>query len=83
MHTKKRHGGFTLLVCASDAELGRGKLPARNGLVTEFLSPAPPQLRAADSAPQLYLVRPDGYLALRCELEESAEISRWLKTVLV
>lgn len=78
-----RHGGFTLLVCASDAELGRGKLPARNGLVTESLSPAPPQLRAADSAPQLYLVRPDGYLALRCELEESAEITRWLKTVLV
>jgi NADPH-dependent dioxygenase len=77
-----RHGGFTVLVCGQEADINRGALPLRSGVVTEILAPAPPQLLAAGSAPQVYLVRPDGYLALRCDLAHSAEVGEWLNAVL-
>jgi 2-polyprenyl-6-methoxyphenol hydroxylase-like FAD-dependent oxidoreductase len=76
-----RHGGFTLLVCAHEDSV-RLNLPSRRGLVTELLVPAPPALLPADAAPQLYLVRPDGYLALRCPAADAAQVTALLNTIL-
>lgn len=77
-----RHGGFTVLICSQDMEGVRSNIPVRSEVVTEVLTPAPQQLLAPGSPPQLYVVRPDGYLALRCELALSAEAAQWLKSVL-
>ncbi|MDY6983289.1 MAG: FAD-dependent monooxygenase [Pseudomonadota bacterium] len=60
-----RHGDFTLLLCAHDAHQ-KLSFPPRRGVVCEVLAPAPVALLPAGVAPQLYLVRPDGYCALRC-----------------
>jgi len=73
-----RHGNFTLLVCAHDAESPpRMSLPRI--VVTELLAPAPPELLPPQAEAQLYLVRPDGYLALRCAATESARVTAYLK----
>ena len=76
-----RHGDFTLLVCANE-ESTRANLPARRGLVVESLVPAPAVLLPADAAPQLYLVRPDGYLALRCAASDAAKVTALLGSIL-
>ena len=76
-----RHGGFTLLACVH----GGGSMPLprpRPGVVVEVLQPAPTALLPASSPPQLYLVRPDGYLALRCALPDYARIAGRLREIL-
>jgi NADPH-dependent dioxygenase len=79
-----RHGDFTLLVCvAQESAVADGRLNVHPRVVTQVLAPAPPQLLAAGAAPQLYLVRPDGYLALRCDVARSADVKQWLKSVLL
>lgn len=65
-----RHGDFTLLLCTRDAHQKPG-LPTRRGVVGEVLAPAPEDLLPAGAAPQLYLVRPDGYCALRCAASDA------------
>jgi hypothetical protein len=72
-----RHGGFTLLVC-SRGEKSPAAVQAQ-GVVTEHLRPASPELLADGAKPQCYLVRPDGYLALRCPVTESAKIAGYLR----
>jgi hypothetical protein len=57
--------------------------PTWNDTVTEVLDPAPRALLPAAAAPQLYLVRPDGYLALRCPVAESARIAGRLREILI
>jgi NADPH-dependent dioxygenase len=77
-----RHGGFTLLACVHGG--GSSPLPQpAHGLVTEVLDPAPPELLPAAAPPQLYLVRPDGYLGLRCALPEYARIAERLREILI
>ncbi len=79
-----RHSGYTLLVCAArEEDAATLKQSPRPGLVTQVLAPAPAVLLNLQAAPQLYLVRPDGYLAFRCELARSAELERWLTSVLL
>lgn len=79
-----RHSAYTLLVCVTgETEAAGFKLAARPGLVTHVLAPAPAALLDFTGSPQLYLVRPDGYLAFRCEMTRSAELGRWLNTVLL
>ncbi len=78
-----RHGGFTLLVCAgkeADVAALKGLDPR---VVMHVLAPAPSQLLTAGHAPQLYLVRPDGYLALRCDIARSMEVTQWLNATLL
>lgn len=60
-----RHGDYTLLLCAHDAHNNLG-IPPRRGVVCEILAPAPAELLPASIPPQVYLVRPDGYIDLRC-----------------
>jgi NADPH-dependent dioxygenase len=68
-----RHSGYTLLVCAvREADAAALRSTHHPALVTHVLAPAPPELLGANAPPQLYLVRPDGYLALRCALQEGA-----------
>src|SRR5690606_17518439 len=64
-----RHGDFTLLLCAHDPHQ-KLSFPPRRGVVCEFLAPAPDVLLPAGAAPQLYIVRPDGYCALRCAVAD-------------
>jgi 2-polyprenyl-6-methoxyphenol hydroxylase-like FAD-dependent oxidoreductase len=79
-----RSGGYTLLVCANtEADLGGASFNLHPRLVTHVLAPAPAGLLARGSVPQLNLVRPDGYLALRCELERASDVLRALKAVLL
>ncbi len=79
-----RHSGYTLLVCAAhEADVAAAKLHVNPRVATHVLAPAPMRLLAAGAAPQLYLVRPDGYLALRCDMARSTEITQWLKAVLL
>lgn len=71
-----RHGEFTLLLCTN--EHGAHSLPPRRGIVVDVLQPAPEALLPAQAEPQLYLVRPDGYLALRCAAEDDAGVTTFL-----
>jgi NADPH-dependent dioxygenase len=80
-----RHTHFTLLAASP-----RGQNPApsvgtllenigsdyRESVVTRVLRGAPKELAAASG--QLYLVRPDGYVALRCAADDPAPLERWL-----
>ena len=87
-----RHTQFTLLAaCGTDAgteELGsrlerlRERYPA--SLEVRVLTPAPTELVGAvpDDA-NLYLVRPDGYLALKTGARDIASLERWLSRSLV
>jgi 2-polyprenyl-6-methoxyphenol hydroxylase-like FAD-dependent oxidoreductase len=81
-----RHVGFTLIAALtsdeSDVVVARkldelervyaGRLRVR----TVLRAPLP--LVTVASGPQLYLVRPDGYVALRCAAEDFAVLERWL-----
>ncbi|MEY4642180.1 MAG: hypothetical protein RLZZ227_2174 [Pseudomonadota bacterium] len=74
-----RHGGYTIIVCAaSEAEAPRVQVNPRFSLVTHVLAPAPRELLASGAAAQIYLIRPDGYLALRCD---AADIGRLQSTL--
>lgn len=76
-----RHGDFTLLLCAHEAD-ARPALPPRRGVVNEVLAPAPAALLPQHAPAQLYLVRPDGYLALRCAATEADRIEALLNNLL-
>lgn len=79
-----RSGGYTLLVCArAEADVAGASFNLHPRLTTHILAPAPVQLLARATAPQLYLVRPDGYLALRCDVDSGANVTRVLKGVLL
>jgi len=86
-----RHTGFTLLA-ALPTEAMAPKLAEfldRIGtryarcLKTRVLPKAPAELAARGVAAQLYLVRPDGYVALRAAENEAARIESWLKSTLL
>jgi NADPH-dependent dioxygenase len=86
-----RHTGFTLLA-ALPTEAVTPKLAAfvdRVGaryarcLKTRTLPKAPAQLTAGSAAAQLYLVRPDGYVALRAAENEAERIESWLESTLL
>jgi 2-polyprenyl-6-methoxyphenol hydroxylase-like FAD-dependent oxidoreductase len=64
------HGDFTLVLCTHDTHHVID-LPPRRGVVFEVLAPAPRELLAPNAVPQLYLVRPDGYVALRCAMTDT------------
>lgn len=81
-----RHGGFTLIAALVrdevDAALA-GRLAeieqAYAGRVAVRVVPGtPPVLATAATGSQLYLVRPDGYVALRCAVEDVGVLERWL-----
>jgi 2-polyprenyl-6-methoxyphenol hydroxylase-like FAD-dependent oxidoreductase len=74
------HGEFTLLLCTHDPHHVL-ELPLRRGVVNEVLAPAPQELLSTDAAPQLYLVRPDGYLALRCAATEPGLVAAYLTRI--
>ena len=86
-----RHTGFTLLA-ALPTETVTPKLAAlldRIGaryarcVKTHALPKAPAELTAGSAGGQLYLVRPDGYVALRAAENESARIEDWLESTLL
>jgi NADPH-dependent dioxygenase len=86
-----RHTGFTLLAVPAQAKRAAPKLDAllenigsayRESLVTRVLRGAPAELVAGAAGTQLYLVRPDGYIALRCSADDPAPLERWLGTSL-
>jgi hypothetical protein len=86
-----RHAGFTLLA-ALPMETATPKLAAfldRVGaryarcLKTRTLTKAPADLTAGSLAAQLYLVRPDGYVALRATENEATRIEGWLESTLL
>jgi 2-polyprenyl-6-methoxyphenol hydroxylase-like FAD-dependent oxidoreductase len=75
-----RHGGYTLLVCvAHEAETVGLRISPRQSLMMHALAPAPLELLHPDAAPQIYLVRPDGYLAFRGDVSDSAGLEHALK----
>lgn len=75
-----RHGGFTLLACTDGMKL---PLPPEQGVAVEVLDPAPPALLPASAPPQLYLVRPDGYLAMRCAAADADRVAARLREILM
>ena len=76
-----RHGDFTLLVCAQD-DTAPVSFPVRRGVLLVQLLPAPQALLPADGQPQIYLVRPDGYLAVRCSVPDRAKVTTFLDSIL-
>lgn len=79
-----RGGGYTLLVCAAaEADVAGANFNLHPRLTVHVLAPAPAQLFVRSGATQFYLVRPDGYLALRCELARSANVAQALGSVLL
>jgi 2-polyprenyl-6-methoxyphenol hydroxylase-like FAD-dependent oxidoreductase len=86
-----RHTGFTLLAALPGQKstagidellkVARARYP--RSLQAHSLPNAPPQLLAGSSEPQLYLVRPDGYVALRAAASDAARIESWLASALL
>jgi len=85
-----RHTGFTLLVASPaarvTAELGGflERIGARfpRGLKVRVVPQSPAQLTGGEAAAQLYLVRPDGYIALRAAEGDTARLESWLGSTL-
>jgi hypothetical protein len=86
-----RHRGFTLLAALA-AETPTPALAAfldkvgsrySRCLEVRSLPAAPADLTAPNTAAQLYLVRPDGYIALRCDESETAKLETWLRSTLL
>ena len=86
VHDRIRHTGFTLLAAlphAAGATAAAATLQrlaqAHAGLVhTAVLAPAPSAYVQTEGPAQLYVVRPDGYLALRVELDAAQQAAAWL-----
>lgn len=81
-----RHTGFTLLAALPDrkgaVEAGsivQDIVARSSGLVHgAVLAPAPAAYVDASGTAQLYLIRPDGYIALRTELAAAHQMRTWL-----
>jgi hypothetical protein len=86
-----RHTGFTLLAVLPTETVMPGlaafldRVGSRYGrcLKTRTLPKGPAELTAGSAAAQLYLVRPDGYVALRTAENETARIEDWLESTLL
>lgn len=84
-----RHGRYTLLAAmhAADDEASRyvHRIAARypDAVVTAVLESAPAALLPKPPATQLYLIRPDGYLAYRCGMAETTGMDAYLSSVLL
>jgi len=86
-----RHTGFTLLAAlptetvTSNLAAFLDRVGARYArcLKTRTLPNAPADLIAGSTAGQLYLVRPDGYVALRAAEQDAARVEDWLASTLL
>ncbi|MEO8464770.1 MAG: FAD-dependent monooxygenase [Gammaproteobacteria bacterium] len=86
-----RHTSFTLLaalptkMATPELTAFLDRVGARYGrcLKTHALSDAPPELMAGSAGAQLYLLRPDGYVALRAAENATARIESWLESALL
>lgn len=82
-----RHTGFTLLAALPDAgdlkaaeSVVQDVVAGSNGLVHgAVLAPAPSAYVEAGGRTQLYLIRPDGYIALRTTLAAPQQMREWLR----
>lgn len=90
LYDHTRHTGFTLLVAVPAAEDTAAANAARQSMEriaaphaalvhAVLLAPAPAAYADAGSGPQLYLIRPDGYVALRAPLADASRIQQWLQ----
>lgn len=81
-----RHGGFTLIAALVRDEgdvalidrLAKIEQAYAGRVALRVVPGAPPPLVTAGMGSQLYLVRPDGYVALRCAAGDVAALERWL-----
>lgn len=84
-----RHTGFTLLA-AVPAGTQRGNIDATLNAIkakypelihTAVLTPAPAAYIGSATEPLLYLIRPDGYIAVSCSLAEENKLENQLHTL--
>jgi NADPH-dependent dioxygenase len=87
-----RHTGFTLLAIPASRDGGAAAAAALQPLRTRFadvatahvLPPAPDLLRryGEHSQDRLYVLRPDGYIGFRCLAAETAQLERYMGSLL-